>query len=145
MRDGASVHAAGRPHHSGDAGSSASTTPSGSLRGELTYVVRKLAGRGHCALCDITHGWSFSPRTEWRSCVATLPVPFELHHLDDRPAELKALTEGREPCVVAVTSAGAEILLDSAALDSCRGEPSALLTALRRAVTARGLVLDEPV
>ena len=117
----------------------------GSLRGELSYVVRKLAGRGHCALCDITHGWSFSPKTEWSSCVATLPVPFELVHLDGRSPEIRALTEGAEPCVVAVTGDGAEILLDAAALESCRGRPSALVAALTRAASERGLVLHEPV
>ena len=28
----------------------------GSLSGELRYVVGKLLGSAHCALCDITHG-----------------------------------------------------------------------------------------
>jgi hypothetical protein len=28
----------------------------GSLRGELAYLLGKLTGRAHCALCDITHG-----------------------------------------------------------------------------------------
>ena len=117
----------------------------GSLRGELTYVVRKLVGRGHCALCDITHGWSLSPKTEWSACVAALPVPFELVHLDERSPEIRALTEGAEPCVVAVTQDGAEILLDRAALESCRGKPAALVAAVTRAANERGLVLHEPV
>jgi hypothetical protein len=35
----------------------------GTILGEISYVAKKLAGRGSCALCDITHGWTGRNRT----------------------------------------------------------------------------------
>ena len=36
----------------------------GSLLGEISYVVAKYTGRGHCELCDITHG-TFRRKRSW--------------------------------------------------------------------------------
>ena len=72
----------------------------GTLLGELGYVVGHLLGRRSCALCDITHG-SLKRRPEFDAAAATLDVPFDLLHRDERSPELVALTDGALPCVVA--------------------------------------------
>jgi hypothetical protein len=41
----------------------------GGTAGELRYVARKAVGRGHCALCDITHR-GFTQRAEWSEALA---------------------------------------------------------------------------
>jgi len=58
----------------------------GSLRGEIAYVVGKLLGTAHCALCDITHS-PVRRKAAWDRMAAGLGVPFELVHLDERDAD----------------------------------------------------------
>jgi hypothetical protein len=101
----------------------------GSLWGEVTYWVGARFGRAHCALCDITHG-TFRRRPEWDSCAAGLPVPFTSCHLDDRPDDVVTLTDGHTPCVVARTTAGPVIIVDPETLETCHGDPAALVTAI---------------
>ena len=36
----------------------------GSLVGELRYALRKVTGRGHCSLCDLTHR-GVRARADW--------------------------------------------------------------------------------
>lgn len=104
----------------------------GSLRGELSYWVGKRIGRAHCALCDITHGL-VRERGEWKQCRAELPVAFETFHRDDQPSEIRDVTAGRLPAVVAVTDAGPRLLLDADQLEQCAGSPSALIDAIATA------------
>lgn len=110
----------------------------GSLRGELAYMLGKLAGRSHCALCEITHG-TLRRRQSFDACVATLPVPFDLVHLDERSKDVAAASEGRTPCVLARTSRGIVLLLGADELASCAGEPARLRDAIDRAVDALAL------
>ncbi len=101
----------------------------GGLRGELAYLAGKLAGR-HCSLCDITHS-PVRRRREWDSYVASLPVPFEVLHRNERSARLTEATDGREACVVAECDDGSiAFLLDNDQLRSARD-----VTGLSRALT----------
>lgn len=109
----------------------------GTILGELSYWVKARLGRGHCALCDITHG-SVREKAEWRTCRDELPVPFRAVHLDERSPEVEAATEGHTPCVAAVTDAGVEVLLDPDALARCEGSPERLVEAIEEALGARG-------
>lgn len=94
----------------------------GGLAGELRYVLGKLAGRAHCALCDITHG-TFAARPQWRECEAGLPVPIECVHRNERSAEVAAVTGDATPCVVAHFADGElRVLLDATELDACSGD-----------------------
>ena len=96
----------------------------GSLLGELAYVVGKVVGRAHCALCDITHGWSPRERSAFTSCRVELGVPWQAVHLDERSADVEAFTEGRTPCVVGRQTDGELVLLmDGDALEACEGDP----------------------
>lgn len=106
----------------------------GTLAGELRYWVgAHLTGSAHCALCEITHG-TFREKTRWRELAAGLPVPFEAVHLDERTPEVRAASEGHEPCVVALRADGsATVLLSAGELGSMAGDPEALARALTEA------------
>jgi hypothetical protein len=112
----------------------------GTVLGEISYWVKARLGRGHCQLCDITHG-SVREKAEWRTCRATLPVPFTTVHLDERTPEVEQATEGRTPCVVAVTDDGPLVLLDPADLERCAGSPARLVEAVEQAIDRAGLRL----
>ena len=112
------------------------------LRGELAYWVGARLGRAHCALCDITHGL-VRERADWRECRDGLPVPFDTFHLDDQPADVRTLLDGRAPAVVARTDSGLTLLLAGAELDRCEGSPEKLATALTDAAARAGLVWDQ--
>ena len=110
----------------------------GSLRGELAYLVGKVVGRSHCALCDITHG-TVRRRPSFDACVAALPVPFDLVHLDERTEEVAVASEGRTPCVLAHTDQGLVLLLGPEDLAACAGDPDRLRTAIEGAADAASL------
>ncbi|MFO0692850.1 MAG: hypothetical protein U0230_04790 [Polyangiales bacterium] len=107
----------------------------GSLRGELAYVVGKLLGTAHCALCDVTHG-SVREKASFRALRAACSVPFELVHLDERDAPTRAFTEGRTPCVIGFTREGPRMLLDDAALRRCGGDVERFRRALDEALAS---------
>ncbi len=124
---------------------------SGTLWGELSYWVGARLGRAHCALCDITHG-TFRRKSAWVSCADTLPVPFTTYHLDDRPPDVVAASEGSTPCVLARTVTDADsgpgvlrMLVDPTELEGCAGEPAALADAVVRNAAALGLDLGGSV
>lgn len=110
----------------------------GSLSGELRYVVGKLLGSAHCALCDITHG-AVREKPGFVACREALPVPLRNVHLDERSPDMKRFTEGNTPCVVAHTADGLVLLLDTVALNACNGSVSRFRDALDAALAAEGL------
>ena len=113
----------------------------GTVLGEISYFVRARLGQAHCALCDITHGL-VRERSDWRTARDGLPVEFVAFHRDDQPAPVRAVSAGRLPAVVAELGDGGHVvLLDGAELESCSGDPSALVAQLRRAADDRGLLL----
>ncbi len=108
----------------------------GTLWGELSYVVGHLLGRTHCALCDVTHG-SLRPKASWQRCQAQLGVPFAAIHRDERDDDLRDLTDGELPCVVAVTARGPEILVTADQLEACAGDPERLAAMIDDALADR--------
>ena len=54
----------------------------GSLLGELTYVSKKLLGLTHCALCDLSHGWSLE-KNSWKQACRQSHLKLKLLHLDE--------------------------------------------------------------
>ena len=112
----------------------------GSLRGELAYALRKVTGRGHCSLCEITHG-GLRRRPEFDAACSDLGVPFSLLHRDERAADVLAVSGNRTPMVLGRTSEGLTILLGAEQLDACGPSPDALVDALRHTIAALGLRL----
>lgn len=110
----------------------------GTLRGELSYWFGRRRGTAHCGLCDITHG-SVRERADWRACRAELPIAFDTYHLDDQPDEVRPLTDGNSPAVLADTDVGPVVLMGPAELDACAASPEALVERLLAAVRDLGL------
>jgi hypothetical protein len=106
----------------------------GSIRGEVAYAVGKALGRRHCALCDITHGWSPVERRSFRTCRAGLPVPFDLVHRDERTPAIEAATQEGLPRILAETEAAFVSLLGPAELAALRAGAEELVSALEHAV-----------
>jgi hypothetical protein len=110
----------------------------GGLVGELRYVVGKLRGTAHCALCDITHA-RVSAKREWRTCAASFDVPFETVHLNERSPELAQATATGTPCVVGRLEDGSFVtLLGPEELDACDGDVGRFDGALRDAIGRAG-------
>ena len=109
----------------------------GTVIGEVTYALRKIAGRGHCPLCDITHSW-LGRRRSFDECAATLGVPLELFHLDDQPEPVRALSAGRTPLVLATLEDGSvHELLSTSDLAACQGSPAALVASIEQRLRDR--------
>ena len=94
----------------------------GSLRGEVSYVLGKILGRRHCALCDITHS-PVRRKPRWDAMVASLGIRFDLRHRDELTSdEATAVRDVPLPVVLAEDAAGLRLLLDSRQLDTCGGD-----------------------
>lgn len=88
--------------------------------GELRYLFGKLFGTSSCALCDLTHGTKLKGRADFKTCVASLPVPVELFHRNDQPTIIRALTETNVPCIVAQRSDGTfTMAVEADELETC--------------------------
>lgn len=90
----------------------------GTWRGELRYVIGKLLGTAHCALCDITHGY-VRQKDEFSDLCSRLTLPLRTVHLDEQSPDLAAFTHGKTPCVAGRTTNGWTMLIDTATLDDC--------------------------
>lgn len=113
------------------------------VRGELTYWVGARFGRRHCSLCEITHG-SIRQRPAWKTCKASLPVPFDTHHRNDQPDSILAAAGGQAPVVVAQTDKGHLLLLAPGDLDACDGSIDRLVQAIEQSVARLGLSWTTP-
>lgn len=81
---------------------------------------KKLLMLNGCALCKITHGIT-GEKDEWKSCKEEIGIPVEYLHRDELDPELKNLTQGQLPCVVAVTGTEKIVLLTREVIARCRG------------------------
>lgn len=92
---------------------------SGSLIGEISYMIGKMTGSAHCALCDITH----KGLTEKGDFVALRrKFNLELLHLNElEDEELEKITEGKAPCIVGKREEDKRwvILIESRELGKC--------------------------
>ncbi len=113
----------------------------GSLIGELRFVLGKLRGTAHCALCDITHGVLWE-KAAFKACKATLGVPFRAVHLDEREPALAAFTEGITPCVVGRTCTGWHLLVGADELDWCAGDVAKFGALVQRKIETSAVMSD---
>ncbi|MDE0652280.1 MAG: hypothetical protein OXI26_01340 [bacterium] len=98
----------------------------GGLRGELRYVIDKLAGRGHCALCDITHGLNPLGKRSFKEACAASGVTMTLLHRDEASSEQLAMS-GELPVVLAGAGDNWRVLIPAGDLAACDGSPARLL------------------
>ena len=111
--------------------------------GEARYVIGKMLGTAHCALCDITHS-PVRRKPAWDRMVVGLGVPFELLHLNEMPPAIAAATTRHgSPAVFARVAGGrVEPVLLPADLEVLGGSVDAFAVALRAAL-ARRATTDE--
>ena len=105
----------------------------GTVRGELAYLLGRARGTAHCALCDITHG-RLRRRADFDAASEQLAVPLQLCHRDEIDETVRLAANGRFPCVVAVGTDGAWVVMDRDDLDACDSDPAALVERLNAAV-----------
>ena len=91
----------------------------GGIIGELSYVVGKIRGKVHCALCDITHK-GISKKKEWKVLEREIDIPFELVHLNEQKKELEEYTAGKSPCVVGEKNGDLVMILTTGELEECQ-------------------------
>lgn len=112
----------------------------GGVRGELAYAIGKARGTTHCALTDLTH-LGRRRRPEWDALVATLGVPFETVHLNEREPEIAEASDGHTPCVLAHTGTGLVMLLGPDDLERIGTSVLRFDQTMREAADAEALVL----
>ena len=101
----------------------------GGIVGELAYAIGRARGTRHCALCGLTHG-RVRERPAWREFRASLPVPVDAFHLDDRPEDVAVASGGSAPAVVAHTGRDTVLLLGRDELERIGGDLEAFGAAL---------------
>jgi hypothetical protein len=113
--------------------------------GEVKYVLGKLLGTAHCALCDVTHS-PVRRKPEWDLMVRRLGVPITLLHLNEMPDDVAAAvrTTG-SPVVLARLSDGAlQVALTPSELDGLGGSVDRAEQAIRAWLAQRAVGHAEP-
>ena len=110
----------------------------GSLVGELRYALRKVSGRGHCSLCELTHR-GVRRRRAWDQLCERLQTPVDLVHRDERDEAILAATGSTVPTVVAEAGDQLVVLLGPTELDACGTDVTEFERRLRDAAAAHGL------
>lgn len=105
--------------------------------GEAKYIIGKLLGLAHCALCDITHS-PVRRKPVWDRMVARLGIPFTLLHLNELPEDVaQGARRWGTPAVLGRCADGTlTVVVGPAELERQNGSvalfESTLLAALRR-------------
>ncbi len=109
----------------------------GGVVGEAKYVIGKMLGTAHCALCDITHS-PVRRKPAWDSMVARIGVPFTLLHLNELSDEIARVVAGAgSPVVLQRTNEGVSVLLGADSLETLGGSVETFEKALRTAAGER--------
>lgn len=104
----------------------------GSLVGELTYISKKLLGMGHCALCDLSHGWSPREKTSWRLACQQSDLALTMLHLDELDdAQIQALKQA--PAILVYLD-GWQELMSHEEIKASEGNPEHLFNELESKV-----------
>lgn len=111
----------------------------GGLRGDLSYLLGKIRGSAHCALCDITHGYSVTGKRSWKALCRELPI--SAVHPNERDELLLAFTADRTPCVVAEVAGSYVEVLGPEQLAACSQDVGTFRAALREALDRLDLAL----
>lgn len=95
----------------------------GGIMGELSYVIGKVLGNTHCALCDISHGNSIKAKAQWRQRVASFPIPVQAVHMNEMDAATIEASQGQSPVVVYLDGKNDRIIMTAAELENCQANP----------------------
>ena len=100
----------------------------GSLLGEVSYVLAKFTGRGHCELCDITHG-TFRRKRSWNTACDNAGIDIALVHRDEATAN-QLHVAGDLPAVIRKDGNSWRLVAGPAELAACDGDPERLMSLL---------------
>lgn len=108
--------------------------------GEARYVIGKLLGTRHCALCDITHS-PVRRKPAWDAMVRRLQLPMRLVHLNEMAQDVAAEVKRHgSPLVLArLHSGGMRVLLGREALEALGGSVASFEVAVRTAIAEAAL------
>ncbi len=95
----------------------------GGIMGELSYVIGKVLGNTHCALCDISHGNSIKAKAQWRQRVASFPIPVQAVHINEMDKATQQASQGQSPVVVYLDGKNDHIVMTDEELESCQASP----------------------
>ena len=101
----------------------------GTLLGELSYAIKKLAGRADCALCDITHGWNPWGKPEWNTAYRHCKLDLEMLHIEDSTPE-QHRAAGDLPAILKATPQGWACVMNSTEIAEWKGNPTGLLQSI---------------
>ena len=106
------------------------------IRGELSYVWRKLSGGEGCALCDLTHRFvtEKSVVKAWRT---QLRFSLRWLHLNELDAEIFDFVRGKTPCVIVKADDRLEIAISSDELTQMASNEDQLMSVIERQVEQR--------
>ncbi|GIU85263.1 MAG: hypothetical protein KatS3mg008_2038 [Acidimicrobiales bacterium] len=110
------------------------------LRGELSYAIGKVLGRRHCALCEVTHA-GLRQKEEWRSCVAAVPIPFDLLHRDQVDPAVMASVGARPPFVMASVRGSWHVVARREEIERCEGDPARLFETIEANLARLGATM----
>jgi hypothetical protein len=91
-----------------------------SVSSSLLDSAKKLLHLKSCSLCTLTHGLA-GERPDWRACCEEIGVPVTPYHRHDMPTDVARTAAGRLPIILARTGPDLIPLLDSGAIERCRG------------------------
>ena len=100
----------------------------GTLLGEIAYVLAKYTGRGHCELCDITHG-TLRRKRSWDEACERHGIEVELLHRDEVDPD-RLVAAGELPAVIARRNGTWVRVMGPSDLAACGGDPDALVSRL---------------
>ncbi|MAD60972.1 MAG: hypothetical protein CMH49_05595 [Myxococcales bacterium] len=101
----------------------------GSLFGELTYISKKLLGFTHCALCDLSHGWSPREKASWKQACHQSSLDLSLLHLDELD-DLQAEAFTMAPVILAYINHSWQVIMESDEIEASQGDPQHLFNEL---------------
>src|SRR6056300_736774 len=105
----------------------------GTIGGELAYAFSKLARRGSCELCDVTHGWNPLGKRSWKEAVERCSLDLRFLHRDEAlPDQLSAA--GQLPAVVIANDDGWRVIMTSSEFANFKSDPGELIAEIERRV-----------
>ncbi|MEI2716812.1 MAG: hypothetical protein V9E98_07430 [Candidatus Nanopelagicales bacterium] len=107
--------------------------------GEAKYVLGKLLGTAHCALCDVTHS-PVRRKPQWDAMVSRMGIPVTLLHLNEQPTDVAAATQvAGTPVVLArLTDGSLQVALSPDQLDQLGGSVSNFESAVITSIDHNG-------
>ena len=100
----------------------------GTVLGEIAYVLAKYTGRGHCELCDITHG-TVRRKPSWDDACSRTGVHIDLRHRDEVTEE-QLMAAGELPAVIGFSDGQWVRVMGPVELGACNGDPDEFMTRL---------------